>query len=118
MSAQEMLGLDEGETEGTLGDEEIMEQVLKDRRAAEVEQEGGEPEEASDDDEPEPIITATEGIRHLRELARLFDSQDGEEFREASKLLPKLIRRLNLTAERGKEQKKMTDFFYEWPASP
>lgn len=118
MRAQEMLDNDDGETEGTLGDEEIMEQVLRDHRADEAEQNGEEVVEDSDDDEPEPVITANEAKGYLRDLARFFDSRDEAEFRGASKIVPGLIRRLNLIEIAGKEQTKVTDFFYEWPASP
>lgn len=118
MRAQEMLDNDNGETEGTLADEEIMEQVLRDQWAEEAEQKGEEAEEDSDDAEPEPIITATEAKGYLRDLARFFDSRDKAEFWGASKMVLELIRRLNLIKIAGKEQKKVTDFFYEWPASP
>ncbi|KAG8933924.1 hypothetical protein FRC01_006316 [Tulasnella sp. 417] len=60
MRAQEMLDNNSGEMEGTLPDKEVMEQVLRDQWAEEAEQNGEEAEEDFDEDEPEPIITATE----------------------------------------------------------
>ncbi|KAG8931233.1 hypothetical protein FRC01_001633 [Tulasnella sp. 417] len=116
MDAEEMLARsEEAEMEGTLDDEEILVQILNHRHVAKG-------EEIEDEEEieeiPEPIITGAEGIQYLRALAPLFDAQEGSEFRNASWLLPKLVRALNLKAHSGKEQKKVTDYFFEWPESP
>ncbi|KAG8993163.1 hypothetical protein FRB90_000772, partial [Tulasnella sp. 427] len=116
MTAEELLEADNGDTEGTLEDEEIMAQALKDCHT----DLGLENKTDSDDDEEilEASISAEEGMRHLRELARLFDTQPGQEFRDASLLIPKLLRKLNLKAQEEKKQRKVTNYFIEWPKSP
>lgn len=108
MSAEEMLGMEDGETEGTMDDEEIMEQVLENRRTAEDEESICEDEI---EETLEPTISVAEGVRYLRELNRLFDSKPGPEFRDASRLIPKLIKSLNLDVQGAKKQKTITEFF-------
>lgn len=119
MTAEEVLGSGSLETEGFLEEEEIIEQVMKGRRVAEAEANGVELEDSDDDVEEisEPVITAAEGARYLRALARIFDTQERPEFREATELIPRLLRGLNLTANEAKEQKK-DRYFFEWPQSP
>lgn len=99
-------------------EDEIMAQVLKDSRAAEK-SEDSEIEIDSDDETeiPVPVITATDGIPYLCDLARLFDMQAGQEFHEASRLIPKLLRSLNTSVQEGKKQSKVMDYFIEWPRS-
>lgn len=114
MSASEMLENNQEATEGTLEDKEIMEQVLADQKA----EEEGPADEEEDEEELEPMISAAKGMRYLRDLSRLFDAQEGSESRDASRLIPRLLRRLNRVSDEAKEQKKVTDYFVEWPKSP
>lgn len=57
-----------------------------------------------------PIITAAEGMLHLPDLARLFDTHAGQEFQDASKLNIKLLRKLSTSIQEGKTQSKVTDY--------
>ncbi|KIO16261.1 hypothetical protein M407DRAFT_12906 [Tulasnella calospora MUT 4182] len=104
---------------GSLGDEEIMSQVLKDQQMERVE-EGDEAEDSGGDldETPEPVISPSEGMRYLHDLVQLFDSQKGPEFRKASHLIPKLLQHLNLAVEEAREQTKLTDYYFPWPESP
>ncbi|KAG8917899.1 hypothetical protein FRC01_002147, partial [Tulasnella sp. 417] len=117
MTATEILNCDDGETEGSLEDEEIMNQVLKDQRMEKVAEEGDEVDNSDDnlDEILKPVISPSEGMQYLRDLACLFDLQKGLEFQEAPHLISKLLSSLNLAVEGAQEQK---DYYFPWLESP
>lgn len=112
MRAEEMLDSpDETVTEELFSDVEIVEEIRAERAQESREATGESDPESEVDEMDPPVMSKQEGIRALRDLSRLCAVEDGEEFRAALRLFPKLIRALRVGEQADMKQTTLSDYF-------